>query len=249
MEDCDGWISGEELAEALGISRAAVAKHVDALRKAGHVIQARTHKGYRLEVKAERIDRDRIAAGLRTRLFGRTGWRILDSTTSTNTEAITWALSGGPEGAVITAERQTDGKGRKGHDWFSSPRGLHFSIILPPDGRTIRARRVTDAALAAVAEALSEFSPVRPRIKKPNDLLLNGKKICGVLVESGMRGGDPDWLVLGIGCNVNVPAGEFPEGIRDKVTSLYLESGQTVSKNGLLASILNRLEPLLRAET
>lgn len=239
------WVSGEELAGELGVSRMAVAKHVDRLRREGHVIRSRTHRGYLLEIPVERLSRDAVLPLLRTVTLGRTEWRELETAPSTNTEAISWALGGGPVGAVVTAHQQTEGKGRRGHAWFSSPRGMHFSVILPPVRRAAEYAEITMAALRSVQRAVLTVADAAVEIKKPNDLFLNGKKICGVLVESGQRGGEADWLVLGVGCNVNVVADDFPEEIRDRTTSLYAESGLVASKNRLLAETLNELGELL----
>lgn len=238
LENAGGWHSGEELARTLGVSRTAVAKHVAALREAGHVIRSRTHKGYWLEIKAEPLRAASANAWLTTKILGRNGWREFDTVGSTNNEAIAWALAGAPEGAVVTAETQTGGKGRKGHDWFSSPRGLAVSVILRPG----RAEGVTRAALEAMQAAAFEVAGARTDIKEPNDLYLNGKKICGILAETGWRGDEPDWLVLGVGCNVAVLPEEFPEEIAGRVTSLYAETGRVVSKNRLFAAFLNRFE-------
>lgn len=242
----DSWLSGEFLAETLGVTRAAVAKHVSALRKSGHVIASVTNRGYRLLVQAEPISFSLVEPLLRTKVLGRTGWRSLAETTSTNTDAITWALSGAPEGSVVTAETQTMGKGRKGREWFSSPHALQFSVILRPEKEGLGEKAVTASALEALSEAVVRLASLEVRIKMPNDLYCDGRKLGGVLLESGRRAGEPDWLAVGIGCNVNVPPDAFPDSIRDKVASLYEISGKTVSRNVLLAHILNGFESKLR---
>lgn len=247
LDAADGWLSGEELAEKLGVSRAAVAKHVVALRAYGHVIHSRTHKGYFLELKAERIDREAVEKHLQTQILGRREWRILDEAESTNNEAIAWALAGAPEGSVVSAERQSGGKGRKGHAWFSSPRGLSVSVILRPETGRGDGTATTRAALEAIRKAVLQTTGLKATIKKPNDLYLDGKKICGMLAESGLRGSEPDWLVLGVGCNVTVLPDEFPDDIRERVTSLYAAGAGSVSKNELLGRFLTLLEPLLPA--
>ncbi len=250
LENAGGWHSGEALARTLGVSRTAVAKHVAALRDAGHVIRSRTHKGYWLEIKAEPLRADSANTWLTTKTLGRNGWREFAETGSTNNEAIAWALAGAPEGAVVTAETQTDGRGRKGHDWFSSPRGVAASVILRPGtpGQrpgALTGETATRAALKAMQAATLETAGVRTDIREPNDLCLNGKKLCGILAEAGWRGGEPDWIVLGAGCNVAVLPEEFPGTIAGRVTSLYAETGQVVSKNRLLAAFLNHFEEIV----
>lgn len=247
LEERDDWRSGEELAEILGVSRAAVAKHIAALRRDGHVIDSVTNRGYRLLVRHEPVDALLVEPYLKTRILGKNGWRCLEDTTSTNTEAITWALSEGGEGAVVTAERQSHGKGRKGRDWFSSPHGLHFSVILRPRSGGADDGAVTHAALEAMRESVAALTGLQPRIKEPNDLYLGARKIGGVLVESGSRAGEPDWLAVGMGCNVNVLPEEFPDALRAKVTSLYEAGGKAISKNRLLGMILSGFEKRLKA--
>lgn len=241
------WYSGEDLALRLGISRAAIAKHIAHLRRDGHVIESITNRGYRLAVPAEPMSRQTAAEHLETVILGRSEWRVLRETSSTNNEAIAWALAGAETGVLVTADLQTGGKGRKGHRWFSSPHALQFSLILRPSNKRLKDDSVMDAALEAIRQAVDECAGVTARIKKPNDLYVGERKIAGVLIESGTRAGEPDWLALGIGCNVNVPPDTFPKEIRDKVASLYEISGKVTSRNRLLAVFLNRLEARLAA--
>lgn len=242
LSERPGWRSGEEMAELLGMSRAAVAKQVAKLRRDGNVIESQTNRGYCLRVRWEPANRETVAPHLRTTVLGRTGWRDLTETASTNTEAITWALAGVAEGAVVTAERQSGGKGRRGHDWFSSPNSLQFSVILRPRSARLTEEFITRAALEATREAIHLLAGVEPVVKPPNDLLLDGRKICGVLTEAGSRAGEPDWIALGIGCNVNVLPEEFPAELRERVTSLYQVAGVQVPRGWLLGEILNQLE-------
>ena len=242
LSESPGWRSGEEMAERLGITRAAVAKQVAKLRIDGNVIESQTKRGYCLRVLREAADRYAVEPHLRTTFLGRTGWLDLRETVSTNTEAITWALAGAAAGAVVTAERQNGGKGRKGRNWFSSPHSLQFSVILRPQGVRETEASITTAALFAAAEAIRSMVGVEPVIKQPNDVMLDGRKVCGILTEAGSRAGEPDWVALGIGCNVNVVPGEFPEELRERMTSLYQLAGTQISKSRLFAEILNRLE-------
>ncbi|MCC8165332.1 MAG: biotin--[acetyl-CoA-carboxylase] ligase [Planctomycetes bacterium] len=242
------WLSGEELARLLGISRAAVAKHIAKLRRDGHIIKSSTKLGYRLLAKNVPVDFDLVVPHLWTKTLGRTGWRSLDVTESTNNEAIIWALAGGPVGAVVPAERQTGGKGRRGHGWFSPPRSLMFSCILPAGPRHRSSpEAVTGEALAALVEAFCQAGVPEPTVKSPNDLLLNGRKIAGVLVESGSRAGVPEWLVLGIGVNVNVLQEEFPDELSGRATSILAVTGRPMDRNAFLGIILSEIERKLRA--
>lgn len=245
LAERDGWYSGEDLAGRLHVSRAAVAKRVAGLRAAGNVIDSSTNRGYWLRIRNEPILPELVAPHLAGRVFGRCGWRVLAETASTNNEAVLWALEGGPEGAVVVTERQTRGKGRRGHEWFSPPRSLQVSVILRPGSADEDA--ITRAALAAMADAVASLLPLTASVKPPNDLLAGGLKIAGVLVESGRRADEPDWLVMGIGCNVNALPAEFPDELATKMTSLYALTGQPVSRNVLLGLFLSMFEARYRA--
>lgn len=249
LEERAGWCSGEAIAGRLGISRAAVGKHVRALRSDGHAIAAATRRGYRLLAGRDRLDAAALAAASRTRVFGRNGWHILDETTSTNHEAIRLATEGAGEGHVVLAERQTQGRGRKGRVWLSMPRSLQFSVLLRPESRTWDAGLLTGLGALAVIGAIREHTGLEACFKPPNDVCAGGRKLAGVLVETGLRGDEPDWAVIGIGCNVNALPEDFPpaqgtsEGGR-RFTSVLAESGICCPRPLLLIAMLERLEDL-----
>ncbi len=248
LAETTDWLSGEELARLLGMSRAAIAKHIGKLRRDGHIITSSTKLGYRLLAKNVPVEFDLVVPHMWTRNLGRTGWRSLDMVDSTNNEAIVWALAGGPFGAVVTAESQTGGKGRRGHQWFSPPRSLMFSCILPAEPRARSSpEAVTRHALAALVEAFRQSGLPEPTVKKPNDLFLDGRKIAGVLVESGSRAGVPDWVVLGIGVNVNVLPEEFPDELSGRATSILAATGKPMDRNVFLGIILSEIERTFRA--
>ena len=247
LEERDAWCSGEAIAGQLGISRAAVGKHVACLRADDHAIAAATRRGYRLLARRDLLDGAALAASLPTRIFGKTAWHILEETTSTNHDAVRLANEGCAEGCVIVAERQTQGRGRKGHVWRSLPRGLQFSVLLRPEACSWNAALLTGLAALAVARAVREVTGLTPCVKPPNDVHIGGRKLAGVLVETGLRGDEPDWAVLGIGCNVNALPEDFPpeerlEDGRPRFTSLLEETGRFVSRPALLAVMLEHLE-------
>ena len=221
-----------------------MAKHVARLRAEGHAIEAVTRRGYRLLAERDALDGPALGAGLRTRVFGKTGWRVLEETTSTSLEGARLASEGAGEGFVIVAERQTRGRGRKGHDWISLPRGLQFSVILRPETAGWDAELFTRLGTLAVAGAIRDGAGLEPECKAPNDVLVNGRKIAGILVETGMRGPDPEWAVIGIGCNINALREDFPEESRGRFTSTLVETGRVLSRASLLSSMLETLERL-----
>lgn len=180
-----------------------------------------------------------LAPLLRTERFGR-ALRAFDACGSTNTEAKAWARDGAPEGAVVTAEHQTAGRGRLGRAWTDAAgQNLLCSVVLRPDLPPDRLGLVTLASGLAAAEAVAEWTaPAEPGIKWPNDVLLNGRKCCGMLLEADL--GAAPFVVLGIGLNVNQT--DFPDEIADRATSLRLETGHIVPRAPLLARLLARLE-------
>lgn len=246
LEDAGTWVSGEAISQRLGISRAAVSKHVAALRSAEHAIEAVTRKGYRLLARRDALRGESIAASLATRIFGNAGWTFLETTTSTNLQTAHLAEEGACEGHVVVAESQTKGRGRKGRDWFPVPRSIQFSVLLYPSGSFWDAEAFTRLSALAVADAIQEFTGLETVFKMPNDVLVNGKKIAGVLVETGYRGGEPEWAVIGIGCNVNVLPGDFPASARGAITSILVELGRPVDRISLLAAMLEKLEAAYR---
>ncbi len=181
-----------------------------------------------------------LDAALATERFGRAA-RGSAVCPSTNAEAAAWARAGAPEGALVIAEHQTAGRGRLGRAWKDEPgQSLLFSLVLRPTLPPNRLGLVTLAGGIAVAEAVAEWTDaVEPRIKWPNDVLLNGRKCCGMLLESSVGGLD-SFVVLGIGLNVN--QGTFPDALAERATSLRLETGQLVPRAALLARLLARLE-------
>ncbi|GIV61528.1 MAG: biotin--[acetyl-CoA-carboxylase] ligase [Rhodothermaceae bacterium] len=186
---------------------------------------------------------DAVAPLLRTTRFGR-ALRGYATVPSTNTLAAGWAAEGAPEGAVVLAEYQTAGRGRLGRTWDARPgQNLMFSTILRPTLPPDRLGLITLAASVAVAEAVEAFTaPLVPAIKWPNDLLLEGRKCCGMLLEASFEAhpGGRAAVILGIGLNVN--QFEFPPALADRATSLLLAGGRPVPRAPLLARLLERLE-------
>ncbi len=183
-----------------------------------------------------------LAPLLRTRRFGR-ALRAFATIGSTNTEAAAWAAEGAPEGAVVLAELQTAGRGRMGRTWEArAGRNLTFSVVLRPSLPPERFGLLTLAASVAVAETVASFTaPLDAEIKWPNDVLLEGRKCCGMLLESSFSGQKRPTVILGIGLNVNQDA--FPPALAERATSMLLATGRRTPRAPLLAALLARLEP------
>ncbi|MCL1921457.1 MAG: biotin--[acetyl-CoA-carboxylase] ligase [Kiritimatiellaeota bacterium] len=180
-----------------------------------------------------------------TKRIGRE-FRFLTETGSTNRDADAAGAAGAAEGLLIAADTQTAARGRMGRGWFS-PVGvnLYFSLVLRPDVAPSCAGSLPLVIGLAVAEALAECAPaLQPKIKWPNDIYVSGRKICGILCEMQLKGGAIDYLIAGIGVNVNVTADQLPPELRASATSIAIEARAPLPRENVLAAILNRFEPL-----
>ena len=234
-----GYTSGQLLSESLGVSRTAVWKHVTALRKMGYAIEASPSKGYRL-LEARPFNTVELQTLMAGQDFG-CEVHFFDSIDSTNAKAFELARAGAPEGAVVIAETQTKGKGRIGRKW-ESPAGtnLYISIILRPKVAPHGAAGLTFVAAVAVAEAVSA-SGVKPAVKWPNDILIGGRKTAGILLEMDSEPDRVNFVIAGIGVNLNMKKESFPENIRDIATSLAEETGSPVDRAAFTASLLSSM--------
>lgn len=230
------WISGQELAASLGISRAAVWKAVASLRAEGYEIEA-SKRGYRLSALPDLLTEDLIREGLRTELLGR---RIIaaEALPSTNAEAKRFAAS--EEGTVVIAEVQTAGRGRMERSWHSPQGGVWMSVILKPQIPPAQAFRVNIAAAVAVARALEGLYGLEVKIKWPNDLMVGGRKVSGILTEIGADMDRLEYAVVGIGINANLDPAALPEGWR--ATSISTELGRKVLRAELVQRVLEEVE-------
>lgn len=236
------WISGEALCRELGVSRTAVWKHVRGLREDGYDIEARANLGYRLLASPDVPFPAEVAAGLSTVVLGR---RIeyYEALPSTNSEAKNLAREGCAEGTVVVAECQNGGRGRMGRGWFSpGNKGLWFSVVLRPPVNPVETPQVTMVAAVAVAAALREHAGVPAGIKWPNDILLDGQKVCGILVELNAEADRVNFMVAGVGLNVNIAREEFPPEIREIATSLQIAAGRPVPRVPLLRALLESFD-------
>ncbi len=226
----DGFVSGELISAELGISRTAVWKHIRNLRQAGYRIEAIPSRGYQLLQSPDILMPEAIQAGLACRRIGGQV-RCFETTDSTNLQACRLGDEGAPEGLVVIADRQSSGKGRMGRHW-ESPGGvnLYASILLRPPIPPFEAPRLTFLSAVAVCRAINRCTGLQPTVKWPNDVLLNGAKVAGLLNEMSSETDRVHYVVLGIGVNLNMRQEQFPAELRYPATSLALASGQPVSR-------------------
>jgi BirA family biotin operon repressor/biotin-[acetyl-CoA-carboxylase] ligase len=239
----DAWVSGQFLSERLSMTRSAVWKQIGTLREDGYEIEASPRKGYRLRGVPDLLLPQEIRDGLNTKVFGKTQVLYFRQTDSTNLRARELAAQGAPEGTLVVAEQQTQGKGRRQRSWFSPPQqGIYASLILRPAIAPMEAPRMTLLAAVAVADALTAQTPLKVTIKWPNDVLVRGRKIAGLLTEISTGMDAVDYMVVGLGLNVNSLSNEFPEEIRGHATSIRSETGAPFSRRLLLQSYLAHFE-------
>ncbi len=238
-------VSSRTICERLGISRAAVWKQVEALRAGGYGIEACSRRGYRLVTAPDTPRAAEVTPLLTTGRLGR-DCRYAAETGSTNRDVAALAQEGAREGVAVAAGAQTAGRGRMTRLWYSPPEvNLYFSLLLRPAVELGRAASLPLVMGLAVAEALAELAPETcPQIKWPNDLLISGRKVCGILCEMQAEADCVRHIIPGVGVNVNLTREQLPEELRARATSLRIETGRTFSRAGVLAAILNRFEPL-----
>ena len=241
----DQWVSGEELSGGLGISRAAISKHIAAIKEMGYTIASTPGKGYLLTNAPDLLLPEEILFGLQSERMGKTGITHHLLTDSTNIQAREQAGQGAPEGTLVVAESQSAGRGRKGRSWIAGTgEGLLFSLILRPKMEPSRAALITLMTAVAVAEALIDQTGINARIKWPNDILVGRKKLAGILTEMSMELDAVDHVIVGVGLNINTPAAAFHPEIKEIATSVMAETAHEFSRVSLLQAILTRFETL-----
>ncbi|TAK97349.1 MAG: biotin--[acetyl-CoA-carboxylase] ligase, partial [Verrucomicrobia bacterium] len=239
----NGGVSGADLSQKLGVTRAAIWARIEELRKLGYDIEASPHLGYRLRNDPDLLVADDLVARLgETEVIGR-DIRVFQQTTSTNDVIEKLARDGVKEGVVVFAESQTKGRGRLGRKWISpAGRGLWFSVLLRPDLRPQEATQLTVAAATALWRAIHSETGIRAEIKWPNDILIRGKKVAGILTEMNAELDQVKYLILGMGVDVNLTASEFSADLRKIATSLRAELGKPVARAALATAILHELD-------
>jgi len=240
----DGFVSGEHISAELGVSRTAVWKHIRNLRQSGYVIEAIPSRGYQLLQSPDVLKPESIQSDLECRRVG-SRVRCFDETDSTNLQACRLGDEGEVDGLVVIADRQSSGKGRMGRRW-ESPAGvnLYASILLRPAILPFEAPKLTFLSAVAVCRAITNCTGLQPTVKWPNDILLGGAKVAGLLNEMSSETDQVHYVVLGIGVNLNMRAEQFPANLRYPATSLAIASGKTVSRLRFTRTLLQEIDAL-----
>lgn len=223
LRSADGYISGQELCNRFGVSRTAVWKAINQLKEAGYEIEAQQNKGYRLMAAPDLMTEAEIKSLMHTEWVAR---EVLyfDTIDSTNTKAQELAEKGYPSGTLVVADKQESGKGRRGRSWVSpSGTGIFMTLMIKPDINPNNASMLTLVAALAVAKAITSVTGEEALIKWPNDIVVNGKKVCGILTEMNAQFDYINHIVVGIGINVHNES--FPEEISQMASSLMIEAG------------------------
>ena len=234
------YLSGEEMAEQLGISRNSVWKAIKQLQTEGHQITGVNRLGYTLDSRNNVLSAPGIQKYLKDPALQIT---VQSSVTSTNTLLKQAAENGAPEGTVLVAEEQTAGRGRLGRSFYSpAGTGVYFSLVLRPAFSAAESSLITTCAAVAAAGAMEEISGHPTQIKWVNDIYTAGRKVCGILTEAAidMESGGLQYAVLGIGINLLKPENDFPEEIRDRAGALFTDDADGDFRCRLVAEILNR---------
>lgn len=223
LRSADGYISGQELCNRFGVSRTAVWKAINQLKEAGYEIEAQQNKGYRLMAAPDLMTEAEIKSLMHTDWVAK---EVLyfDTIDSTNTKAQELAEKGYPSGTLVVADKQESGKGRRGRSWVSpSGTGIFMTLMIKPDINPNNASMLTLVAALAVAKAITSVTGEEALIKWPNDIVVNGKKVCGILTEMNAQFDYINHIVVGIGINVHNES--FPEEISQMASSLMVEAG------------------------
>ncbi|MDD6156967.1 MAG: biotin--[acetyl-CoA-carboxylase] ligase [Lachnospiraceae bacterium] len=240
LRETEGYVSGQELCNHFGVSRTAVWKAINQLKDAGYEIEAVPNKGYHLISAPDIMSAEELKSNRKTKWMGQ---EILyfDSIDSTNTKAKQLAEENYPSGTLVVADRQTAGRGRRGRNWESPQHtGIFMTLMVKPDMNPNNASMLTLVAALAVAKAITEVTQLPAQIKWPNDIVINGHKIVGILTEMSAQIDYINHVVIGIGINVHNES--FPQELRETASSLLLESGKRFRRADIIEAFLEHFE-------
>lgn len=240
LRESDSYVSGQELCERLGVSRTAVWKAVNRLKEEGYQVEAVRNRGYHIIESPDILTKEELSSMIDTEWAGQTVY-YFDQIDSTNIRAKQLGEGGVPHGTLIVAGQQNAGRGRRGRTWESPPGvSIYMSIVLRPEMSPVKAPMLTLVMALSAADSLKEYTGLDVQIKWPNDIVLNGKKLVGILTEMSTEMDYINHVVIGVGINVNTE--RLPEELEEKATSLRLETGRIIRRSEIIASIMKRFE-------
>lgn len=240
LRETDGYVSGQELCEKFGVSRTAVWKTINQLKEAGYEIEAVQNKGYHLVSAPDTLSESELQSIRKTEWAG-CEISYHDTIDSTNVFAKQLAEEGHPNGTLVVANQQVAGRGRRGRNWESQAgTTISMTLVLKPDINPNNASMITLVSAMAVVKAIQKVTGERALIKWPNDIVMNGKKICGILTEMSAQFDYVNHIVVGIGINVHNTT--FPEEIAEMASSLFLETGKHFNRASLIEATLEAFE-------
>lgn len=240
LRETDGYVSGQDLCNKFGVSRTAVWKAIKQLKEAGYEIEAVPNKGYHIVSAPDLMNKVELESIRNTTWAGQEIY-YYDVTDSTNIRAKELAEEGHPSGTLVVADRQEAGRGRRGRSWDSpSGTGIFMTLLLKPEMNPNHASMLTLVAAMAVARAISKCADTEAFIKWPNDIVIGGKKICGILTEMSAQFDFINHIVIGIGINVHNE--HFPEEIAETAGSIFLQTGKRIRRAELIEQILEQFE-------
>lgn len=240
LRETDGYVSGQDLCNKFGVSRTAVWKAIKQLKEAGYEIEAVPNKGYHIVSAPDLMNKVELESIRNTTWAGQEIY-YYDVTDSTNIRAKELAEEGHPGGTLVVADRQEAGRGRRGRSWDSpSGTGIFMTLLLKPEMNPNHASMLTLVAAMAVARAISKCANTEALIKWPNDIVIGGKKICGILTEMSAQFDFINHIVIGIGINVHNE--HFPEEIAETAGSIFLQTGKRIRRAELIEQILEQFE-------
>lgn len=240
-KNSESYVSGQSLSEQLGISRNAIWKHMKDLERDGYIMDAKRSKGYRIVSFPDKVSSNTIRWGLETKWLGH---HIIHKEETPSTQLIGHeaARENAPDGTIIIAEEQTAGRGRMKKNWFSDKEGLWTTLLLRPSIPANKASELTLLTAVALRDALHQLTDLPIGIKWPNDLLIGDKKLCGILTEMQGEQDRIDYVLIGIGLNVNQDETSWDTSIRDIATSLKIETGKAWDKKEIVQTLLKYFE-------
>lgn len=242
LKNAEDYVSGEALSSSLNVSRAAIWKHIKNLKSKGYLIEGVSNKGYKLISTPDLINKSELLSLIKTSILGK-NIIYFNDIDSTNIKGKELAQKDIEDGSLIIAERQTLGNGRFNRKWVSPSGGLWFSLVLRPNIPPTEAPKITQIAAASIYKTLIDLN-INSTIKWPNDILVNDKKLCGILAEMKCDMDQVHYLILGIGINVNIEENAFEESVKSIATSLKIQFNKQFNRNKILANFLDHFETL-----